>query len=80
MIDNHLHNQTGIHPGHQEIIFQFHMDLVLTRLAINMGQRLMEYIVEQFRLHLQMDRPVLDPGDRKQVFGEIDQPHGIVID
>ena len=56
------------------------MDLVLTRLAINMGQRLMEYIVEQFRLHLQMDRPVLDPGDRKQIFGEIDQPHGIVID
>lgn len=37
-IDDHLDDEPGVHIRHQQIVLQFYRDMVLLRIAVQMGQ------------------------------------------
>ena len=41
-IDDHLDDEPGVHIRHQQIVLQFYRDMVLLRIAVQMGQGFMK--------------------------------------
>ncbi len=78
-IQDYLHNQLGIHPGHKKLILQvypYHMSL---RSSLNVGQRLLDHILQKLRLQIQLHISIFNSGDRQQIFHQIVQPDRIIV-
>ena len=78
-VNKHLHDQSGIHLCHQKFIILLHSDPVFSAFSVQMVHGLVDHIIQKFRLSFQIHGTVLNSGDRKQIFYQIDQPDGIII-
>ena len=45
-IDDHLDDEPGVHIRHQQIVLQFYRDMVLLRIAVQMGQGFMKDLIQ----------------------------------
>ena len=79
-IDDHLNHQLGIHIRHHHIVIYADMDMMLIFAPVNVFHSLQDHFLHDLRLLFNLHCPILNPGDRKQIFHQVDQPHGIVID
>ena len=46
-IDDHLDDEPGVHIRHQQIVLQFYRDMVLLRIAVQMGQGFMKDLIQK---------------------------------
>ena len=79
-VDDHLYDQPRIHVREQEVLAAAHADLMLHAPAVDVAQRLGDDLIHQLHGGVQVHAALLDARDRQQVFHQIDQPHGIVVD
>ena len=79
-IDDHLDDEPGVHIRHQQIVLQFYRDMVLLRIAVQMGQGFMKDLIQKLRTDVQRNRAVAHPGEGEQIFHQVDEPHGVIVD
>ena len=79
-VDDDLHNEPGIHAGKQKIIRAFCCNAMFNALTADMTERFGNDLADQFGFHAQVHAAVFNAGDSQQIFYQIDQPHGIVVD
>lgn len=69
------HDQTRIHVGHKQLVFQLHVDAASPSAAIDVLESLPHDIRHQLGLFGQLQRAVVDTRDGQQVLHERDQQH-----
>ena len=79
-IDNDLDDKSGITFGKKQLVFVVHCDRMLFLLSADMLQRFSDDLFNQVGLHFQLHSALFDLCNCQQVFHQIGQPCGIVID
>ena len=78
-IDDDLHDQTRVHVGHEQLVFQLDAQSALRNAPVHMLQSLLNHVAHQFRLHGQLHRAVVDARDGQKVLHQRDQPACVVV-
>ena len=79
-VDDDLDNESGIHIGQDEIFIAGDGYGMLPALAVDVLESFGDNLVHQLHGPVQMHLTALNAGDSQQIFHQIDQPHGVVID
>ena len=78
-IDHYLDNQPGIHLSQNKLLITAYLDLPSVPVPIRMAHRLGNDLIHKLCRHPKIHPSVLNPCDRQQIFHQLDQPHGIII-
>ena len=79
-VDEDLDDQLCVDPCQQIVLAALHVQVMLRAPAADVAQSLSHHLVHQLRGDMQVHPPLLQPADRQQVFHQIDEPHGVVVD
>ena len=77
-IDNDLHDKPCVHVGKKNFIRISRCDDMLLAFSADMPQRFLDHLIHELRRDLKIHPPILNAGDRKQIFHQTDQPLCII--
>ena len=78
-IDDHLHDQPGIHSGQKQFVLMLNRDRVFIFFPVYMAKCLLDHIIHQFYWYVQIHPTFLQSGHGQHIFNQIDQPHRVII-
>ena len=79
-VNDNLHNELCVNLRQKVFLTVLYVQVIRRTLPINMTQSLRNHLVNQLRRYMQVHPPLFQPTDRQQIFHQVNEPHGIIID
>ena len=78
-IDNNLNDEFCVNLRQKVFLTVLHLQVIL-RTPVNMTQGLCNHLIHQLRRYMQVHPSFFQPTDRQQIFHQVNEPHGVIID